>query len=36
MAEKKECMELGANDYIEKPVSVEIFKEKLGLFKLDL
>ncbi len=36
LGEKKECMELGANDYIEKPVSVEIFKEKLGLFKLDL
>ncbi len=36
MAEKKECIELGAYDYIEKPVSVEIFKEKLGLFKLDL
>lgn len=36
LAEKRECLELGANDYIEKPVSVEIFKEKLGLFKLDI
>ncbi len=36
LGEKKECIELGANDYIEKPVSVAIFKEKLGLFQLDL